>query len=360
MVRSILGACRLPSDDTHRFQLVRQVVNNNIDYVLSHRVDWPFMNRTAEILSESGENRYALPFDFAHHNLIGFDGEKCEVYSPDESYRYPGNGDGDQDFLACTIEQIMSSPYAAKGYVFPTYGSKTISGVGASFTPEMVGRFFKSDRDGEIYRVSRYVNADEVELDQEYGGRSQAGRVSVYDSNLKIVYGNPHITNFTEDMQGLLINIEGNASPIQIASVDVNNQKITLEGDSAAGEGLIFSIQDAYQIDPPGSYILNFENNISENDKVIAVKYYAFQPSLVGPYDTPYLIPVRFHQVILYHAIVEYALLDEEANTKVAMFESRASKGLANMLNNSDPLEPGYKYGSEPDRVRLSRTDIAR
>lgn len=360
MVRSILGACRLPSDDTHRFQLARQAVNNSIDFVLTHKTDWYFLHKTAEILSESGESRYALPFDFSHLMRVGYDGTKCEVFAPQDVDRYNSDDMASMSHLACTIQQITTSPYASKGYVFLTYGSKTVSGVGTSFTPEMVGRFLRSGRDGEVYRIARYVSGTELELTQEFAGSSQAGLVSVYDGDKTIVRGNPHITNFTEDMTGLLMNIEGNASPITISSVDYNNQNISLISDSAVGTQLIFSIQDSYQIDPPGSYILNFADDLAEDDKVIAVDYYAYQPPLMGPYDTPYLIPLQFHQVILNFAIVEYSTLDDDSQIKITVFENRAEKGLVNMLNTDNPLEPGYKYLSEPDAVSLARTNIVR
>jgi hypothetical protein len=244
------------------------------------------------------------------------------------------------------------SPFANIGYVFPRFGSKSIVGIGTGFVSEMVGRFFKAARDGEMIRVNAYVDSSEITLGQSFTGRSSAGTVTITSSAPRTVIGSRHITRFASNMVGLRILLEKDASSFVILTVDSDQQILTIDADATPATEERFAIQDDYEIDPPGVYVLQFSREASANGDIISVEYQAFQPPLTGDFDVP-IIPSRFHQVIVYLAAVEYGNLEGGDAVDLNRYQAMADRGIATMVNTEDPLGGGsypYSVGADPAR----------
>ena len=352
-----MGLARVPRKDSHRRQLVRQVINNAINNLLGFSSEWSFLLKTAEILTVNGADDYALPSDFARLLNVRVDGVKAPVINPQKFAEFVSRTQDNTQVdssgqYACTIRQLTMSSFANLGYVFPMFGSKSIVGVGTGFVSEMVGRFFKASRDGEIIRVNAYVDAQEVTLSQDYTGRSIAGRVTVTSEALRTIVGSRHITNFSSSMVGRRILLEKDLSSFVILTVDTDQQIMTIDADATAATEERYSIQDEYEIDPAGVYILQLDRDASEDDLKIAVEYEAFQVPLTGDFDVP-VIPSRFHQVIVYLAAVEYGNLEGGDAIDLNRYQAMADRGIATMINTEDPLGGGtypYSAGADPAR----------
>jgi len=332
---------------------------------LSRKDDWPFLYRTAEIVSVTGETDYALPSDFGSLQNLFIGEIKAEIYSPQDAPLFVnGNGFNSSHPIA-TIRQLTVSPFWSQGTVYPTFDSSEVTGVGTGFDSRVVGRFFKSKRDGEIYRVRSISDALTIQLMQDFKGKSQAGRVSIYGNgttsgDLSIVYGSPNVTNFTADMTGRYINIQGQAAPIEIASVDVLRQRLTLVTPvTVQGTDLIYSVQDDYEIDPPGQFILQILPESADDITDISVDYIAIQTDMTSDYDVP-IVPVQFHQVIQFGAVAEAMRITNwpDANT-ISMYEQRYENGIVSLMG-YDPLGSAVEITAEPDVLRLGRSGVVR
>jgi hypothetical protein len=350
--------------ESHRRQYVKDIINEALGEILSYSNEWSFLYKTAELLSIADENNYALPCDYASLiNVMYGDGDGSDtpltIFNPAKIRRYTHL----ESVKAVSIFSLSESPYGRAGYVYPTWGLKEIAGVATSFDEEVVGRFFKTLMDGELYRIAEYTDVTHINLAQEYGGRMQAGRVNVYgdtDDEKKVVYGNIHTTNFQEWMIGKYIQIEGNGNTtFTIETVDEERQKLTVDSASEAGEDLVFSIQDDYQIDPPGYSILRLFGTPDEDNKQITVDYYASHLPLTGPLDVP-LIPQRFHHVLVSAAIETY--LSENPVEGVTLDNARMRKdaGIQKMLLFEDTIADATHESVEPDYVRLGRSSLVR
>lgn len=348
-----LGALRQPLADSHRRQLIRGFINNALNDILSKRSNWSFLNRKATILSVNGDSEYAVPIDLAQVQNIWYGGARAEVFKPLDEERY-NNVSG----RCVTIRTMTSSPFANVGYAYPTYGSKTVIGQGTAFTSDMVGRFFKASRDGEIYKIKAVNSTTQLTLCQDFKGRSIAGLVDVNSDALTTVVGSPYYSNFKAEMIGRYIRIA--SANYQISNVDVDRQRITVASNIATiGSQLAFSINDNYEIDPPGTYILEFFPTPDADDEEIRVDYQAYQLPLTGDNDVPAL-PERFHRLISYRTIMLYGAIDGSPMLDLSVFREAYREGLLDLMTNEDPLDGAYDYNSEPDVVRLQQTTSVR
>jgi len=364
IVARVLRAGRQPARvQSHRRQAAIDIVNEVINEILGYQSEWQFLYKTAEVLSINGINNYALPFNTNNLVMVIYDtadgGSKSEL-----EIFYPGNVNRFSHLttpLAATCTQLTESPFSQAGYVYPTWGLSEIVGVQTVFDEEVVGRFFKTEMDGEIYRIAEYTDLTHISLDQEFGGKHQAGRVSVYgdtDDEKKIVYGNIHTTNFAEWMIGKYIKINGNGTTtFTIDDVDEDRQKITLNAASVTGEDLIFTIQDNYQIDPPGANILRIFGTPADDNKVISIDYYAFQPPLSSPFDVP-LIPYNYHYVIVAAAAEIWLMENPVEGVNPDIHRRRKMDGIQNLINNGDVLQDAEHQMAEPDDARLDGSGI--
>jgi len=348
-------------EDNHTSQMVREVINGIMQDILSRQQDWGFLHRTAEILTEVDEIDYALPTDFGNLERVSLDGVLCQIFNSQDVERFTGSVTRvSTQFPAATIRDLTVSPFFSQGIVFPTFNSSQIGGVGTNFQPTAVNRFFKTDRDGELYRVKAFVDITTLTLAQEYRGRSVAGRVQTFTEDLTIVHGDVGVTNFTEDMTGLRMQVEGNGTnTFEIDTVDEIKQLITLvSAVTAAGSDLIYSIQDTFEIDPPGLYILQVFPTPTVVDDTIVVQYNALHTDLTGDSDQP-LIPRNFHQTIVFGATAEVMRITNwPSNSTIQMYERRYERGVASMQTNDDPLGTAIHYSAEPDVVRHQRTNL--
>jgi len=349
MQNRLFKTFRIPENDTHRRQYIKDLLNSALDNILRYNPQWEFRYETVEILSEKDENYYALPTDFKRIDGVFYDGNQLEIWKPKDEYKLSSLSASSPS--VAIIRQRTKSPFANVGYVFPQYGSPIIEGQGTAFDTRMVGRFFKTQRDGEIYRIKAVNSTTQLTLDQPYGGASQAGTVSIYDGALTTVEGSPYITNFRSDMRGLRIKIEGNTNTFQITNVNVEEQLLTIDSNANAGRNLKYSIQDKYEIDPPNVYILEVYPAPSEDNKIIKVNYYALHPPLTGDYDEP-RIPREYHNLIVYGAILEYASSEGADTIDLSDIRQFYKEGIIQMLNNEDPVE---SMDSVPDMVRFSK-----
>ena len=358
MVHRVLRAGRLPSRiESHAKQQVKDVINEAIQEILVYSNEWSFMLRTKEILSLTGIENYALPTNCGSIVRVGYDGLKLEIF-------YPGNADQytqHDSVVAATVTYLTESAYGNSGYVYPTFGLSDIAGVQCAFDSSVVGRFFKSEMDGEIYRISAFTDENNIVLDNEYGGKTQAGRVSVIGTTsdeLKVIYGNIHTTNFQEWMIGKYLQIEGNGSTIfTIVNVDEDRQRIMVDQASVAGTDLIFSIQDNYEVDPAGAGILTLASAAPETDKIIAVDYYESQPPLTSPFQVP-IIPARFHYVIVAAALQLWMTDNPIEGVHASSHQRRKEAGIAAMLQYEDMISDAVGFAAEPDPVRMANSNI--
>ena len=315
------------------------------------------MYKTFECYSIAGVSNYALPLTCESIVNAKHDGTGLELFYPGKASRYTHLTSP----LSATITHLTESPYSISGYVYPTWGLSEIAGVQTAFDSDVVGRFFKSEMDGEIYRVAEFTDANHIVLSQEYGGKHQAGRVKVIgstDAEKKIVYGNVHTTNFAEWMIGKYIQIEGNGTTIfTIEAVDEDRQRLTIDAASNTGEDLIFSIQDNYEIDPPGAMILTILAAPSENDKIISVDYYQSHPPLTSPFDVP-LLPFNYHWVLVAAALEMWLTENPVEGVTPDFYRARKERGIAQLMGHEDALWDAMHQSAEPDTVRLDGLSI--
>jgi hypothetical protein len=159
-------------------------------------------------------------------------------------------------------------------------------------------------------------------------------------------------------MIGKLIAIGG--TNYTISAVDVDKQELIVTSNiTTTGAMLSYSIQDTYEIDPAGQYVLEFFPAIPEDDKDIEIEYYAFQTPLTGDYDVS-LIPSKYDNAIIYGSAIIYGAMDGselfDRDAYVAMYQD----ALQTMANTDDPLDMAFDISSEPDIVRLQETSIVR
>jgi len=359
IARLVLNNHRESPVDSHRLQAAGQYIELAIQEILSYRNDWPFMQKTAMILTEADESNYALPLDVQRIHSMGYNDEEIHPINPEryqKFIRYYDNSStnrASQTKTVATVMELTQSPFANLGYVMPVYGAKTVLGVGTAFDTRVVGRFFKTTRDDQLIRIKAYTDATHIELSSEYNGRSLAGTVNIFDDNLERVVGSPHVTNFKEDMIGKRIQIGSATDTNVIESVDEITQVVMLYNDtkSGAGEDLRFSVQDTYEIDPPGIKVLKVYSAPSEDDKVLTVDYYAGYTPLAGWYSVP-VIPQNYHAAIVHLATLIYGSMEGSDASDKNTHQSSYNNILLNMLGLSDPFDETYPYGVEPDPVR--------
>jgi len=364
MVSRVLRAGRQQSRvESHLKQSVKEIINEAIQEILSYSSEWSFLHKTATLLSIADVNEYALPFNCA--SLINVEygrdgntaGTTLTIFQPSLVARYTQN----ESPVAATVIQLTESPYSVAGYVYPTWGIKEIVGVQTTFDEEVVGRFFKSEMDGEVYRIATFQDENTITLQNEFGGRHQAGRVKVTgstDAEKKVVYGNINTTNFAEWMIGRYIQIDGNGSNIfTIVAVDEDRQKLTIDAASNTGNDLFFSVQDNYQIDPPNAPILRLFGTPSVSNENIVIDYYAWQPELTGAFDVP-LIPNNYHWLIVLFAQEIWFSENPIEGVSIDRLRRRKDLGIANFLNNEDVIGEASGLSAEPDPVHLKGTNI--
>ena len=226
---------------------------------------------------------------------------------------------------------------------------------------EVVGRFFKTMRDSQLYKIKSYSNNKQIKLRQTYSGPSLAGNVNIFATDLTVLFGNPHITHFTENMAGLTIYVQGTSTPRTISAVDEEKQQITLTvAATTAGNDLTYSIQDKYQIDPPGLYVMTINPTPTETDKVITIDYTAIHTDLTGDDDEP-MIPRQFHYLIEDGSAIPLArIAGEDAETVSMMKRDYERELLLSIMVHDDPLDGSFVDEARPDPLRHRRTGIAR
>ena len=373
----VLQAGQIPLEDSRARQVARQSVNNAMQELLATQKTWSFLRLTAEILTEANKQIYALPQNFG--NLLAspsLNGNPLEVFEAEALERYTYNADeaDTQSSLnrsSMTITRLTQAPFANTGFVFPTFGSKNVRGINTAFDTRVVGRFFKSMRDGELYEIDSIVSATELKLKQEYTGSSQAGRVQVGQQDqtgswvdLDLVFGSPNLTNFREGMIGYTIYLQdgtnsGSYIERKIIDVDEYQQILTLETNADnEGTALFYSIQDAYEIDPL-QYVIFLQPIPEEDDLVISIPYEAVQTPLTGDNDTP-LIPFQHHQAITAGAIAEYYSIESSQIVDLNFWSAKAAKGAAHMWLKDNKYGSAHQKAIRPDVVRTRRTTIAR
>lgn len=347
LVDAALLTARQPLDQNDRRAAVLLEVNAVLRRLYKKSRQWPFLQKTAEILSEADEVDYALPSDFSSivGQLVTLDGEPVELVHPADMLRVT-----DRSGPVATIVKRTTSPFANVGYVFPTYGSKNILGYGTGFTPNVVGRFFRTRRDGYVYRVKSYTDSQNITLAQEFAGDSVKGRVSVFDDHMNMVVGQPFVTRFSESMIGSLIWIEDTSDAKQIVSVDERNQTISISDSDAfdaAGTDLYYTIQDNYEIDPKGMYVLTFlVGGPDADDEVISVTYNQSPPHLTDE-NEELPVPRDMEHLVLYAVKAQVAAMFGRPIQYISHYDRIFRESVDDAALNADPL------GDVPNSVRL-------
>lgn len=351
IARNVLKTFRQGTEDSSRMQYVYDILNNAVNNILGYKTDWSFLYRYGHtILSVDSDGEYALPFDCERVLSVSYDDSDTplELFRPKNRYRY----DADASTVgAATVMDITTSPYANAGFVFPTLGESVVKGVGTAFESGMVGRFFKARADGAVYKIKSFDSTTQITLAQKFGGATQAGRVSVYGTGneLKSVYGQVGVTNFRNWMVNQLIRI--NSVDYQISTVDEELQKLVLTTQAVAGENYQFSVQDQFQIDPPGVKKLVLFGVPDEDDNNIIVDYYAFQAPIMNEFDVP-VLPMKWHYLIQYGAILEYGATEDSDSVNLNRIQSWYDRGVANLLNCDDPLDSAVDDVTNYDEFR--------
>jgi len=344
----------------HRLQLVREVINQTIRDIINRQQDWEFMKQTAQILSEDGEGTYPLPENFG--SIIGPQSVKvedrwCQLFRIRDIERFQADENTVETLrrYRATIHTLTVAPFGTGGAVYCTFGSKNVVGVGTTFDTRYVGRYFKTKRNGQLYKVADVADSTHLSLQQEYTGPANAGLVTIPSEDLTIVYGNPHVTNWTEDMTGENIRLEGTTTVRKISAVDPLRQVITLTAVAdQAGADLMYSIQDGYQVDPPGRYQLIITPTPTEDDLNISVDFNAIHTALTGNDDVP-LIPETFSSVIIDGASYRYKRNDGWDRETYIDEKGDYENGIAHMLISEDAMGGGISDTIEPDTARLRK-----
>jgi len=352
IVRNVLRTFRQDGvEDSSRMQYLYDVLNNAISNILSYQTDWSFLYRYGHtILSVADDNEYALPTDCERVLNVTYDSTttKLELFRPKERYRYATSSG---NVAAATVMDITTSPYANVGFVFPTMGDAVVKGSGTAFDQNMVGRFFKARADGAIYKIKSFDSTTQITLRQKFGGATQAGKISIYGTGdeLKSVYGQVGITNFRNWMVNSLIRID--SVDYQIATVDEEIQKLTLTAQAVAGEQQTFSVQDQYQIDPPGVKKLILFDTPGDDDKNIVVDYYASQTPIMNEFDVP-ILPAKWHNLAQYGTVLEYGATEDSDSVNINRIQGLYDRGIANLLNSDDPLDSEVDDVNNYDKFR--------
>lgn len=355
IARLVLNNHRADPVESHLLQAAGQHIDLAIQEILSYKADWAFLRKTARILTQADESDYALPLDCGNIGRMTLASSPIKPINPDNYLKFINYYD-DSSTMSETVGTILSlteSPLTNVGYVFPIYGESLVTGVGTEFATRIVGRFFKTGRDGQVVRIKSFSDAEHLRLSQAFGGRSQAGKVNIYTDNLARVVGNPHVTNFTEDMIGLQIRFGGTEDNNVISSVDTLRQVLVLTANAIYGAGtdLEFSVQDTYEIDPPGVNILKLYPAPTEDDQIITIDYYATYTPLVGWNSVP-IIPQRWHAAIVHRATMLFGSFEGSDAADMNLHQNAYQNILLNMQGNDDPLDGLYPYSIEPDPVR--------
>jgi len=328
--------------------LARSIVNSIIDEFCGLSPEWAFLVRPGEILTEADETEYACPKDFARvvPGSIKIGSTPITLVYPSDENRWNQSDNLTSDTytqssynrVVATIATLTQTPYGRQGTVFPIDGSSAIAGYGTAFESEMVGRFFATARDGELYRIRSVQNQKELTLDQPFRGGTQRGKVKVYSSNAKMVHGAPFLTRFDLEMIGRYITISGDADARIIDSVDPIEQTLTVTTDiTVTGTDLQYSIEDDYQIDPKGSWIISFKNYDCEDDEVIAFKYYS-NPEVAMDWYEQLPLPVQYHNIIEAGSIAEFLSSTGRNVRAISRYDKRYEIGKLRAVNTEDPL----------------------
>jgi hypothetical protein len=129
-------------------------INYPVD-ILSSQKQWDFYNQTQFI-------GFTIPkFIFPRKDDFG-------IYPiPESTYTLTFNGH-------YTPKDLTFEDYD-EGTASVTQNTLSITGSGAAFTPNMVGKYIQFATDGEDYKIAAYVSSSELSLANYYEGNSQSG-----------------------------------------------------------------------------------------------------------------------------------------------------------------------------------------
>jgi len=320
----------------------RTEVNNVINHILGKFEDYPFLYKQVDIEVEAGVSTVALPYDLQNPLTILVDGAEVDVVHPSVFATKTAN---QESVVSIFFNEL--TPFASIGNVYPTYGSKIVTGLNTQFDGTMVGKFFQSGRDGELYLIDNVKNAQSLTLKQVFAGRSQIGRVNIYDDNLKLIVGDPTLHRWTSQMEGSMINVEVNSGARLISTVDEGEQTILVTQDcDSAGTDQIYSIADTYQIEPEGTYQIQLYE--SDDARQLNVQYRRYATHLTGDRDNP-VIPPSYHHVITKGLDVQVAINEESSSSRIQMLSALYNDAITDMKKHLSTTFPAGQEDLEPE-----------
>ena len=347
----MLQTASISLDQYEQRVLARNIVNSIIDDFCGLIPDWSFLQRPCEILTEADETEYACPHDFVRivPGSLVIGSTPIQLVYPEDQNRWNRTTETNDTIAAstnrvvATIAHRTQTPFYNVGMVFMVDGSSAVAGYGTGFMPEAVGRFFRTGRDSELYRIKAFQNQTSLTLDQPFRGPSIRGRVSVTSDNDKRIIGAPFLTRFDIEMIGRMITIENDTDSRIIVDVDPLSQIITLDPSlpgvdaGALGTELQYSIQDDYEIDPRGSWIMSFKNYTMTDDEVIRFTYYS-RPSAAMDWYQELDIPREYHHVIELGSIAEFLSSTGRNTRAISRYDKRYEIEKFRAVNTEDPL----------------------
>lgn len=88
----------------------------------------------------------------------------------------PANASDTITYIYEAKEKDMTADDYSTGTVTVTNGDATVTGAGgATFTAQVVGRYFRATNDGDWYRIETYTDSSNIELNKKFEGTTAAG-----------------------------------------------------------------------------------------------------------------------------------------------------------------------------------------
>lgn len=190
---------------TSNLNLGSRAQNDAIRAICAMSPNWDFLESSITDVTVASQNNYDIPYNSDKINAITITSgsiiyyldevtsrrewdelqyspytsdipEKFYVYN-DEILIYPTPSTNNLVITIYYKKRVidLSNADYTTGTITVTNGDETIAGSGTTFTSGMVGRFLKSNTDGNWYEIASFTNTTAVELKKKFKGVTAAG-----------------------------------------------------------------------------------------------------------------------------------------------------------------------------------------